>query len=100
MSSNNEESKRKGSGGFMGFLRNSLKGKDKRDPHIFGEYDGKLLFVDFDLNENKNKHLIMINHNGLLTEYHFNKKKSAANISPVVSVQWVWYNCIIYYFIK
>lgn len=88
MSSNNEESKRKGSGGFMGFLRNSLKGKDNRDPHIFGEYDGKLLFADFDLNENKNKHLIMINHNGLLTEYHFNKKK-AGNVSPVVSVQWV-----------
>ena len=72
----------------MGFLRNSLKGKDNRDPHIFGEYDGKLLFADFDLNENKNKHLIMINHNGLLTEYHFNKKK-AGNVSPVVSVQWV-----------
>ena len=88
MSSNEEESRRKGSGGFMGFLRNSLKGKDNRDPHIFGEYDGKLLFADFDLNENKNKHLIMINHNGLLTEYHFNKKKSG-NISPVVSVQWV-----------
>ena len=89
MNSNDEESKRKGSGGFMGFLRNSLKGKDNRDPHIFGEYDGKLLFVDFDLNENKNKHLIMINHKGLLTEYHFNKKKSIGNISPVVSVQWV-----------
>lgn len=89
MSSNEEESKRKGSGGFMGFLRNSFKGKDYRDPHIFGEYDGKLLFDDFDLNENKNKHLIMINHKGLLTEYHFNKKKSAGNVSPVVSVQWV-----------
>lgn len=89
MSSNEEESKRKGSGGFMGFLRNSFKGKDYRDPHIFGEYDGKLLFDDFDLNENKNKHLIMINHKGLLTEYHFNKKKSTGNVSPVVSVQWV-----------
>ena len=89
MNSNDEEFKRKGSGGFMDFLRNSLKGKDNRDPHIFGEYDGKLLFVDFDLNENKNKHLIMINHKGLLTEYHFNKKKSIGNISPVVSVQWV-----------
>ena len=89
MSSNEEESKRKGSGGFMGFLRNSFKGKDYRDPHIFGEYDGKLLFDDFDLNENKNKHLIMINHKGLLTEYHFNKKKSIGNVSPVVSVQWV-----------
>lgn len=89
MSSNEEESKRKGSGGFMGFLRNSFKGKDYRDPHIFGEYDGKLLFDDFDLNENKNKHLIMINHKGLLTEYHFNKKKSPGNVSPVVSVQWV-----------
>ena len=89
MNSNGEELKRKGSGGFMGFLRNSLKGKDNRDPHIFGEYDGKLLFVDFDLNENKNKHLIMINHKGLLTEYHFNKKKSIGNISPVISVQWV-----------
>ena len=88
MSSNEEESKRKGSGGFMGFLRNSFKGKDYRDPHIFGEYDGKLLFDDFDLNENKNKHLIMINHKGLLTEYHFNKKKSTGNVSPVVSVQW------------
>ena len=89
MNSNGEELKRKGSGGFMGFLRNSLKGKDNRDPHIFGEYDGKLLFADFDLNENKNKHLIMINHKGLLTEYHFNKKKSIGNISPVISVQWV-----------
>ena len=88
MNSKTNEEENKGEGGFIGFLRKSLKGKDIRDPHIFGEYEGKLLFIDFDKNENKNKDIIIINYQGFFTKYHFNKKKSS-NISPILSVKWI-----------
>jgi len=88
MNTSINEEENKDDSGFIGFLRKSLKGKDIRDPHIFSEYEGKLLFIDFDKNENKNKDLIIINYQGFFTKYHFNKKKSA-NISPILSVKWI-----------
>ena len=88
MNTNINEEENKEDSGFIGFLRKSLKGKDIRDPHIFGEYEGKLLFIDFDKNENKNKDIIIINYQGFFTKYHFNKKKSG-NISPSLSIKWI-----------
>ena len=88
MNTNINEEENKEDSGFIGFLRKSLKGKDIRDPHIFSKYEGKLLFIDFDKNENKNKDIIIINYQGFFTKYHFNKKKSG-NISPSLSIKWI-----------
>jgi len=68
---NEEENKEDGE--FIGFLRKSLKGKDIRNPHFFGEYEVKLLFIDFDKNENKNKDII-INYQDIFTKYNLKKK--------------------------
>ena len=89
LSENNNGNK---SGGVFSFMRRPSRMKDVKEIHAFGDYEGKLLFVDFDktinTNKNTNKDLIFINHNGELIKYHFNKKKSG-NISPVVSIQWI-----------
>ena len=72
--------------GILGFMRKSSKNKDIKDPHTFSEYEGRILFVDFD--RNKHKDLIFINYNGQFIKYHFNKKRSG-NISPSITIQWI-----------
>ena len=72
--------------GFFGFRRKSSKNKDVKEAHAFSEYEGRLLFVDFDRNTHKD--LIMIKCNGEFVKYHFNKKKTG-NISPVLKIQWI-----------
>jgi hypothetical protein len=73
-------------GGFLGFIRKSFKNKDIKEVHSFTEYDGKLIFADFD--RNKHKDLFIINHSGLFNNFHFNKKKSG-KISSKLSLQWI-----------
>ena len=73
-------------GGFFGFMRKSSKNKDIKEAHAFSEYDGRLLYFDFDRNNHKD--LIMIKFNGQFIKYHFNKKKTGS-ISPVLSIQWI-----------
>ena len=72
--------------GFLGFMRKSSKNKDIKDPHAYTQYEGRILFVDFD--RNKHKDLILINFNGQFIKYYFNKKKSG-NISPSLTIQWI-----------
>ena len=73
-------------GGFFGFMRKSSKNKDIKEAHAFSDYDGRLLYFDFDRNNHKD--LIMIKFNGQFIKYHFNKKKTGS-ISPVLSIQWI-----------
>jgi hypothetical protein len=82
----NEEIRQPEAKGFMGFMRKSSKNKDIKEAHAFSEYEGRLLFIDFD--RNKHKDLIMIKYNGEFIKYHFNKKKSG-KISPLLSINWI-----------
>ena len=86
--SSNENKTKKKSNGFFGLFKKSSKTKDIKNPHTFGEYNGQLLFFDFDKNINKNKDIILIDYKGKFNRYHFDKKKSE-NVSPTLSVQWI-----------
>ena len=72
--------------GFIGFLRRSFSNKDVKEVHCFSEYEGYLLFIDFD--RNKHKDIILINSDGQLIKYHFAKKKSA-KILPYFKIKWM-----------
>ena len=60
--------------------------KSVKEPHAFSEYNGRLLFADFD--RNKHRDLIFINHEGKLIKYQFNKKKNG-KMEPISMVQWI-----------
>lgn len=71
---------------FFGLKRKLSKNKDIKEIHAFSDYEGILLFNDFD--RNKHKDLILINNEGQLTKYHFNKKKSG-KINSNLKIQWM-----------
>lgn len=73
-------------GGILGFMRKSSKNKDIKEVHAYSEYNGRLLFADF--NRNTHKNLIIIKLDGELSQYHFNKKK-LGKISPFISFKWM-----------
>ena len=60
--------------------------KSVKEPHAFSDYNGRLLFADFD--RNKHRDLIFINHEGKLIKYQFNKKKNG-KMEPISMVQWI-----------
>lgn len=60
--------------------------KSVKEPHVFSDYNGRLLFADFD--RNKHRDLIFINHEGKLIKYQFNKKKNG-KMEPISMVQWI-----------
>ena len=71
--------------GFFGYFRKLSKNKDIKEEHAFSEYEGNLLFYDFDRNYNKD--IILINEYGKYIKYHF-KKIVSGRINPILSVQW------------
>ena len=71
--------------GIFGYLRRFSKNYDIKDPHAFSEFNGNLLFVDFD--RTKNKDIILINESGVFIKYHL-KKKPCGHISPILTFQW------------
>ena len=77
--------KEENNSGLFGYFRKYSKNKDVKEIHAYSEYEGKLLFADFD--RNKNKDIIIINENGKFIKYHFNKKVSG-HINPILSFQW------------
>lgn len=66
--------------------RSLSKNKNIKEPHVFTDFDERLLFGDFD--RNKHKDIVLINKKGKLFKYHFNKKKGG-KIAPIISVQWI-----------
>jgi hypothetical protein len=64
------------------------KNDDIKNIHSYGEYVGKLSFVNLDEISNKNKDIILINNNGIFNKYHFGKNRSG-KLVPVLSVQWI-----------
>ena len=78
----NEENQNKG---IFGFFRKSSRNKDIKIAHAYSEYEGNIMFIDFD--RNKRKDIILINQKGEFIKYHFNKKESG-NIQPNLKIQW------------
>ena len=66
--------------------RSLSKNKNIKEPHVFTDFDERLLFGDFD--RNKHKDIVLINKKGKLFKYHFNKKQGG-KIAPIISVQWI-----------
>lgn len=64
------------------------KNNDIKNIHSYGEYEGKLSFINFDESANKNKDIILINNNGIFIKYHFGKNRSG-KLMPVLSLQWI-----------
>ena len=73
-------------GGFLGFITKPFKNNDIKEIHAFAEYNGRLMFADFD--RTKHKEFFVIKYCGLFNIYHFIKKKTG-KISPQLSVQWI-----------
>jgi len=48
--------------GIFGYFRKYSRNKDIREEHAYSEFEGNLLFIDFD--GNKNKDIIFINESG------------------------------------
>lgn len=71
--------------GIFGYFRRFSKNYDIKDPHAFSEYNGNLLFYDFD--RTKNKDIILITESGVFIKYHL-KKKPCGHISPILTFQW------------
>ena len=72
-----------------GFWQKLFSKKDDiKNIHCYGEYIGKLSFLNFDESANKNKDIILINSNGIFIKYHFGKNRSG-KLVPVLSVQWI-----------
>ena len=71
--------------GIFGYLRRFSKNYDIKDPHAYSEFNGNLLFADFD--RTKNKDIILINESGEFIKYHL-KKKPCGHISPILTFQW------------
>ena len=66
--------------------RSMSKSKSVKEPHVYSDYSGRLLFADFE--RNKHKDLIFIDQEGKLIKYQFNKKKNG-KIEPISMVQWI-----------
>ena len=66
--------------------RSLSKNKNIKEPHVFTDFDERLLFGDFD--RNKHKDIVLINKKGKLFKYQINKKKGG-KIAPIISVQWI-----------
>ena len=74
------------SGGFFGFFRRNTKNHDIKDIHAFSQYMGNPFLIDFDIFHNKD--LIVINREGKIERFHFNKKKEGG-INPFFSLDWI-----------
>ena len=66
--------------------RKLSKNKNIKEPHVYTDFEVRLLFGVFD--RNKHKDILLINKEGKLFKYHFDKKKGG-KISPTISVQWI-----------
>ena len=71
--------------GIFGYFRKFSKNYDIKDSHAHSEFNGNLLFIDFD--RNKNKDIILISETGVFIKYHL-KKRPCGHISPILSFQW------------
>ena len=80
-----KKNKEENNSGLFGYFRKYSKNKDVKEIHAYSEYEGNLLFADFD--RNKNKDIIIINKKGQFIKYHF-KKKVCGRINPILSIQW------------
>ena len=79
------QNKEENNSGIFGYLRKYSRNKDIREELAYSEFEGNILFIDFD--RNKNKDIILINEKGRFIKYHF-KKTSSGYINPILSFQW------------